>query len=836
MNNFYEYYSPDDTLDNPCYAAAVSLIEGGFEVIPIKSGKKEPCDTIKSLPLLRQKPIHLKNVEFFFDREDVELAIMLRRDMEVLDIDSKNKEGLSEEFLQALKLGNPDLYDKLVISKTPTGGLHIPYYSEIIGGNAVLAKVPSKTENGLAIVERINESNKNYIKVCPSKGYEFIKGNPFEMPTLTADERNWLSALGASYNRVIIPEVKKKEAQREDSPWTVFNQANGWQWILDELRQRGFEEMADYGNRVVIKRSGSKQHSGNVWKDNNTLFMFSASTEFECEKAYTAFGVYTLFYHDGNVALSCKHLASEGIGKNIFDEGQFWKKSGKKINIKYTELGHWLYHIGYRRYQNEIVKVTDNIVCIVEERNLKSAFLNEVEPEMVDYFYDKVSTIFSDNGGLMAMLSSLEDRFIKDTKTETWLFFKNYAVKITDTEILPMQYKEVSGYIWDGSIIDRNFYNDNYHECDAERFVKILGGVQCDNLKKLIGYSISRFKDHINPRAVVLTEDIDAEDEGESQGGSGKGLLFSFVRQFRKVADFDGKNFKTADNFLFQNVDLDTNILFIDDVERHFKFNTLFSILTGSLLVNKKNKPQIIIPFERAPKIFITSNYSVGAMDISSSRRKYEFAIVKHFGQDCEPIDEFGRQFFNGWDKSEWSKFDNFITHCCQLYLAEKDKKHINNITENSSERSLIANTNKDFIDYMDGQLGCYFFDFATNNLKTFEGHINGSYTTNGVDIDKFAKNTNDISLFLVISKEDFVNKIKGICNLKSLTSTRLTQWVKRWADARKVDMDCRFRRGTNNEMCYRVLSFKSVQEVNIDDKSALGDGKCADNEPFNLF
>lgn len=831
--HFYDYYTPTEELDNPCLLAAQSLIEHGLEVIPLKTGTKEPSGNIdrKNLATIRQNPINKHNVKFFFDR-DVEIALMLRRNMEVIDIDEKNKRGLANEFLFAFKNGWPELYDKVVISKTPNKGLHILYRSEIVGGDEILARV-NHSPNPLAIIERINESNKNYIKCAPSKGYEFIQGNPMEMPTLTADERNWLSALACNFNTLITPEVKRKEAEREDSPWRVYNDQKDWAWILSELKERGWEEVMDLKNRVVIKRPGSAQHSGNIWKDTNTLYLFTASSEFEPGKQYSPFGVYCHYYHDGNVALACKQLASEGIGKNKFDEGQFWIRKGKKLQIKYTDLVHWLHTIGYRLYQNEIVKITDNIVTIVDAGKLRALFIDEVEPDVTDEFYEKVSLMFSETGGLMAKLQTLEDKFLKDTKDETWLFYKNYAVKITATEILPMQYREVDGYIWAGSVIDRNFYNGDFVGCDADRFVNILGGHKSADLQKLLGYTISRYKDPINPRAVILTEDIDAEEEGESQGGSGKGLLFSFVRQFRKVADFNGKSFSTQDTFLYQSIELDTNIIFIDDVERKFSFTSLFSILTGSLLVNKKNKPQIVITYDKSPKIVITSNFSVGAMDISSERRKYEFAVVKHFGKEYEPIDEFGRQFFNEWDQPEWAKFDNFIANCCKLYLAEKDKKHIGNITANSAERSLLSNTNKDFIDYMDGQLAVNFYDFAPMGLKTYTGYLGGNWVTGAVDYAKFKENSQSenpsTDLYIVVSKEHLLVKIKQMLDLKTLKTTMLTQWLKKWSESRNVEIDNRFRRGQNNEMCYRFVDFKSAQS----DKKVLNDDK---SEQFDLF
>lgn len=820
--NFYEYLEQGDTIDKACLLAAQDLIANGLQVIPLKGGTKEPSDGISNLARLRQNPLHVHNIPFYFDRDNVDIGIMLRRNMEVIDIDEKNLKGITNEILTTLERANPELYDKLCIELTPSNGAHILYYSEIIGGTTILAQV-NATPNPLAIVERINEANKSYIKCSPSTGYRFIKGNPLEIETLNGEERNWLCAFCASYNKVIQPEVKRQESEREDSPWKVFNSLHDYNYILSELLERGWTVNLDLPERISIQRPGSKQHSGNIWKDSNTLYLFTASAEFKPERGYTAFGIYAHYYHDGDISRACRKLASEGVGVNIRDEGQFWKIEKTKTVIKYTELMLWLHSVGYRVYENEIVKITDNIVSIIEERDLKAAFIKEIEPEMTDKFFERVQGIFSEGGGVMAMLKRLEDKFISDTQKETWIFFKNYAVKITATEILPLQYKEVNGYIWSTSIISRNFYNDSFSGCDAERYIKILGGTKWQDLSKLIGYSISRYKDALNPRAVVMTEDVDAEIEGESQGGTGKGLLFSFIRQFRKVADFDGKNFRINDTFIYQNVDIDTNIIFIDDVEKNFKFTSLFSILTGALQVNKKNKPQIIIPFEKSPKVYITSNFPVGHMDISSQRRKYEFAVVKYFGIEREPIDEFGRQFFTEWDAKEWSKFDNFIGYCCQLYLADTSHKTIGNITVNSQERSLISNTNKDFVEYMDAQLKCNFFDFAPNTLKTFEGEINGVYVSNGVDYDKWKFNMNlpekhrNKDLYIYISKQDFFNKMMEKLKIKLLTNTKLTYWLKKWAEIRGVYIDTRYQYGSSYERVNLIKSWEKDGEQQED-------------------
>lgn len=819
--HFYDYWSPNDTIENPCYAAAQSLIENNIEVLPLKAGTKEPSDEIRDVAKFRQHPIHSKNLMFYFDRPNIEIAIMLRQNMEVIDVDSKHKAGLSEEFLNAIKKGWPELYDKLVISKTPTGGLHILYRSEIIGGKKQMAQI-NGTPNPITIIERINESTNNYIKCAPSNGYSFIQGNPMEIQTISSDERNWICAVCASFNKIIIPEVKIIDAEREDSPWNVFNSQNDHTYIISELRDRNWQVLRELNDRYVIKMPGGKQHSGIVWKDTSCLYLYTVNSEFIPEKQYSPFGVYAHFYHDGNVALACRALADKGIGKNIYDEGAFWKREKSKIVIKYTELMAWLHYVGYRIHDGTIVKITDNILSIIQERDLRAAFLNEIEPEMVDLFYDKVSTVFSETGGVMSMLQPLDiDKVLRDDKHSTWLFFENYAVKITPDQILPMQYKEVDGYIWKDTIIPRRWVSStDYTGCDAERFTGILGGGKVADLHKILGYLLSRYKDPLNPRAVVFIEDIDAETEGESQGGSGKGLLFSFVRQFRKVAEFDGKTFDPkGDRFAYQNVDLDTNLIFIDDVRNKFNFNILFSILTSALPVQKKNAHLFTIPFSDSPKVCITSNYNVGEMDASTARRKYEFAVIKHFGQHLSPIDEFGRQFFDEWDALEWSKFDNFMAYCAQQFLAVKDRRNIGSITANSAERALRSNTNTSFVEYMDTQKDLLFYSFAGHALLTYNGYLpSGAYTTNGVNIADLNRSPDH---YLVIAKSSLLESIKTKIGMKNLTTTTLTRWLMRWAEARNVSLDCSYKRSNDSERCYRIVGIGAVS----------GDGQSGKSE-----
>lgn len=827
--NFYQYHEPGEALeDSAVYLAAKDLLQNGFQVIPLTKGSKEPAN-IKSVYDIISRPINIHNFDFYFKERDVDLGIIMDYNMEFIDVDPKNKPGVAQAVLKALISGWPELYEKLVIDMTPSGGCHIIYRSEVVGGKSAIAKVKA-SPNPLTIIERINRHNKQYIKISPSDNYDLIQGNPFEIPFLSAEERNFISAVAASFNEIIIPEVKKKEAERDDSPWKVYNNTHGWKYIRDELIDRNWTIAGDKEDKVMIKRPGdtNQKYSGVIFKDTNILYLFTPSTEFENEKSYTPFGVYCLLNHDGNAGAAMRQLAQDGCGKNIFDEGQFWKREKSKIKIKYTDLLNWFHSIGYRLYNGSIVQVINNAVELVDESTMKRAFIGEVEFEVQDDMFEKVSTIFNEKGGLMSMLSEIEDNFIQDDKDSTWIFFRNIAIKITEDNIDPIEYKTLTGYIWKSDIINRDYYGSSFIDCDADRFIKILGGDKSTSLQKIIGYTISKYKDPLNPRAVVIMEDIDPENEGESQGGSGKGLCFQFVKQFRKTADFDGKNFRFADPFLFQNVDPDTSVIFIDDVEKSFKFNSLFSILTGPLQINKKNKPQTIIPFDKSPKIFITSNYSIGSMDTSSKRRKYEFPVVKYFGENIEPIQVFHRQFFTGWDRQEWLKFDNFIIDCCQKYLHEGDKKSIGAMTDNSTERSLISNTNREFVDYMDGQLSVNFFDFAPGFLKNLTiTNSDRSITTNAVNLAQYYHNEENPDYYFIAPKDSFTDKVSKLCHYRNLTTTKVSQWVKRWADSRGVEIDISYKRGSDAERCYRLIKWYAnsfpVIEKNSENESGKG-------------
>jgi hypothetical protein len=169
------------------------------------------------------------------------------------------------------------------------------------------------------------------------------------------------------------------------------------------------------------------------------------------------------------------------------------------------------------------------------------------------------------------------------------------------------------------------------------------------------------------------------------------------LSHMKKLVVIDGKAFAFERSFPYQLVSADTQILCFDDVKKNFDFERLFSVVTEGLTLEKKNKDAIKIPFEKSPKIGITTNYAIKGAGNSFARRKWELELHQYYNKSFTPLEEFKRHFFADWDDDEWCAFDNYMVSCLQSYLGTGlvESKFIN-----LGIRQLSAETSHDFIEW----------------------------------------------------------------------------------------------------------------------------------------
>lgn len=384
----------------------------------------------------------------------------------------------------------------------------------------------------------------------------------------------------------------------------------------------------------------------------------------------------------------------------------FWDvdKNGK-LSLNDYKFKLFLENRGFYKVQlNEkeftFVKVYNNIINEVNEVQIKDFVLNYVlEIDMNVYnFFAKSTTKFSEN--YLNQLSTKELAMIRDNENESFLFFENGVLKITKDKIELIDYINIGGFVWQKNIIPHKFESTN-EKSDFEQFISNV--TNADPKRKLIvetalGYLLNNYKKQDEGLAVVF---YDETLNDNPSGRTGKTLISKALSHCRKLVTLNGKEFNNKGQFPYQTINLDDNIICFDDMERSFKFETLFSIITGNLTLNKKNLQPIEIPFSKSPKIMFTSNYILSGVGDSHDARKIEIELFRHYSKNFKPIDEFGKLFFTQWNNKDWNAFYCYMIGNIQRYF---EHGLLHSELNTGKTKKIIANTCEDFFDFCENE------------------------------------------------------------------------------------------------------------------------------------
>lgn len=384
----------------------------------------------------------------------------------------------------------------------------------------------------------------------------------------------------------------------------------------------------------------------------------------------------------------------------------FWDtdKNGK-LSLNDYKFKLFLENRGFYKVQlNDkeftFVKVYNNVMNEVNEVHIKDFVLNHVvEVDMNVYnFFAKSTTKFSEN--YLNHLATKELAMVRDTEIESYLFFLNGVLKITSEKTEIIDYINIGGFVWQKNIIPHNFTFTN-DKSDFETFINNVSNK--DEKRSLIvecaiGYLLNNYKKSDEGLAIIF---YDETLNDNPSGRTGKTLISKALGNCRKLVTLNGKEFNNKGQFPYQTINLDDNIICFDDMERSFKFETLFSIVTGNLVLNKKNLQPIEIPFERSPKILFTSNYILSGVGDSHDARKVEIELFRHYSKKYKPINEFGKLFFTGWNKHKWDCFFSYMVSNIQKYFKNG---LIYSELKTGKTKKLIANTCEDFYDFCENE------------------------------------------------------------------------------------------------------------------------------------
>ena len=383
----------------------------------------------------------------------------------------------------------------------------------------------------------------------------------------------------------------------------------------------------------------------------------------------------------------------------------FWTKNEKGvIKIVHFLFKQFLEDNGFYKFcpqgsKNYVfVRVTNNLIDHTSEKEIKDFILEYLidkdDMTIYNYFADNTRYFKED---FLTLLSSIDVYFIEDTKDSAYLYYRNCAVKITQTEVLPIDYLDLGGYVWKDHVIDRAFTLCEVGECTYKYFIHNIcanDSGRVESMESTIGFLLHAYKNLSYCPAVILNDELISDNP---EGGTGKGLFMNGLQKMKKLVVIDGKAFAFERSFAYQLVSADTQILCFDDVKKHFDFERLFSVVTEGLTLEKKNKDAIKIPFSKSPKISITTNYAIKGKGNSFERRKWELELHQYYNKNFTPLDEFGKLMFGDWNDEEWCQFDNYMVSNLQNYLRTG---LIKSTFVNLKIRQLSAETCHEFIEW----------------------------------------------------------------------------------------------------------------------------------------
>jgi hypothetical protein len=360
---------------------------------------------------------------------------------------------------------------------------------------------------------------------------------------------------------------------------------------------------------------------------------------------------------------------------------EFWAEEKGKIKIQQSKLIQFLEQKGFAK-----VKLNEESYIIVRLRNnrMRKAVIEEMTDTVKDYLLnivkrEDVFEVFSRgfgtylNNGKFALLKTIDLIDDRDEKDLARFFFKNVFCEITKDGVEVKPYTDLEFPIWESRVLNYEFKMPKHEDGQFKTFCKHLAKEDENRLKALrsfIGYLTHRNKDRGENKAIILYDE-NMGLNGQAHGGTGKTILGDAISECKEVVQFDGKDIKSGSWFKNQRIEITTDLLVYDDLNKNISFEMFFSMITTGVEVEKKHKTSFYLNKEKSPKLMITSNYIVkGPGGSSDERRRYEFEVANYFDADHTPEDEFGNRFFDKyWASEERNKFYLFMMKSVQLYL-----------------------------------------------------------------------------------------------------------------------------------------------------------------------
>lgn len=438
------------------------------------------------------------------------------------------------------------------------------------------------------------------------------------------------------------------------------------------------------------------------------------------------------------------------------------KKRNLKMDI--VDLLNWLAYFGYASTkvaeEPKLVRIVDNVVEVVTCWDVKHFVINwlderyelnnreEDEAEVKRIFLSKPAMTEMKN---LSGLPPVEIKKLKDKARSSKMYFDNCVAEITKDGVKRQNYSELKSLIWKAELNGRNLSEVKPEgKGHYEQFIENVSKLEDETAERnklafetTIGYLVHTYK---NPSItkMVITNDSHIGIEGASSGRSGKGLFGKSFGHVRSRLEISGKTMKADDKFWLQLVRAHHQLVNIEDLPRKFNFESLYNLVTDDWTTEQKYMGSLQIPASESPKMIVSTNFTISALDPSTLDRVHnlEFSTHYHAGvqgkKDHRPEDDFGCKLFFDWfgkNAIQWDYFDHYIIHCIQQHL-----KHglVTPKNKNLKKRQLINAIGMNVVEWLEDAIeeqNVITFDEKIANIAVHEEYVRWCRRNN---IDRF--------------------------------------------------------------------------------------------------
>lgn len=334
------------------FDAALDMQRAGINVVPVKEDGSKAPDLPRWTKYQSQQTTGDQIWSWFGSDQKTGIGCIygaVSGNTEMLEFEGRAiEEGILDEVTDLMEnSGFASVWEVITtgwVDQSPSGGLHFRFRVEgdPVKGNTKLASREAR-EDELTADERelkqrrpdkvilrtlIETRGEGGFGVCaPSHGkvhdtgrpYVRLHGGPGTIPVIDAETYEAIHHICQAADQTPKQEAPQwrgrplQVPEGELRPGDDYNQRAD---LPDLLGQHGWSFVYQRGDAQYWSRPGkNKGISASLnYRGNGKLYVFTSSTEFDNERAYTPFSAYTVLEHAGNYSNAAKELRRQGYG------------------------------------------------------------------------------------------------------------------------------------------------------------------------------------------------------------------------------------------------------------------------------------------------------------------------------------------------------------------------------------------------------------------------------------------------------------------------------------------------------------------------------------------